>query len=119
MSTVREKLTAAAVARDSERHAEFHRVANIVLGTPRVHEKRRVTDVIALGDGYVVGVTDVPGATRGTVWTTVVGESRPITYFPTWEHATLHLIARLHHTGDHDNSPAIYAGRVLGLREPL
>ena len=101
----------AALAELREKQDEFRRVADIVLGTNR-GSRQHVTNVIKLGDDYLVEVTK----RDETLWTTVVRQKASNSYFYGQEEAILHLIARRYDDNPNSNgSAAFYAGRVLGI----
>jgi hypothetical protein len=112
--TIHERQRDAALAQVAEWRAEKRRVAEIVLG-PNPPIRRHLSEVIKLGDDYLIQVRD---GNEPPTWTTVVNGKRSIWLFPTQEEALLHLIAR---RGDDDENTsanaAHYAGRVLGLPE--
>jgi hypothetical protein len=73
----------------------------------------RVTDIVRLGDDYVVEVTARNGA---ITFTTVVDEVRTSTHWETQQEAVLHLIARRYQTDAMASMNTVfYAGRVLGV----
>lgn len=105
-----DQMKGAAYQQMIERQNDFTRVAQIVLGANR--GRHRVTDMVQLGEDYVVEVTEPKGR---TLWTTVVADQRSSRYYETQEEAVLHLIARRHDPDPNTSAQAaFYAGRVLG-----
>lgn len=113
----RDRQRDAALQQIQEQQAEFSRVADIVLPKRRDPYHRssdRVTEVIRLGNDYLVEVTDRDRVT----WTTVVGGKRTSWHHDKQEGALLHLIARRYNDNDNSNhAAAFYAGRVLGITD--
>lgn len=105
-----ERQKEAALAEVRERHEEFRRVADIVLGANST--QRRVTEVIRLGDDFLVQIV----GKGGTAWTFVVDDQRTSWVHERQENAILHLIAARHDPNPNSNhAAAFYAGRVLGV----
>jgi ABC-type uncharacterized transport system permease subunit len=102
----------AALADLREQQAERARVADIVLG--KNGSRSHVTEVIKLGNDYVVEVTARDG--KSSTWTTVVNGERGYFHHLRQEGAILHLIASRYDSNANSNTQAaFYAGRVLGI----
>lgn len=100
----------AALTQIRGQHAELRRVEEIVLGD---NSRDRVTEIVKLGDDYVVEVRQPNGC---ILWTTVVDGQKCSQYHERQEDAVLHLIARRYDDNPNTNlSAAYYAGRVLGV----
>lgn len=109
-TSILDRMREAALTAIQEQQAEMRRVEQIVLGD---NSRDRVTDLVKLGEDYVVEVT----ARNGTVtFTTVVGGEKTPFHHERQEDAVLHLIARRYDDNPNTNlSAAYYAGRVLGV----
>jgi hypothetical protein len=105
----------AALSRLQEQAAERRKVAQIVLG-PNSQSRRRVGEIVKLGDDYIAEVRD---GKQPATWTTVVNGKADSWLFHSQEEAVLYLIARRHSGDDPNSAPnaAFYAGRVLGIPE--
>lgn len=110
--SIQERMRDAAVEQQQERFAEHRKVTEIVLGSNRA--RRRVGEIVKLGDDYVVEVEDRDIIT----WTTVVGGNGTPMHHHTQEMAVLDLIARRHDPNPSSTAAAaFYAGRVLGINQ--
>lgn len=110
-TTFIERQKEAALAEVRERNEEHRRIADIVLGANNP-TGRRVTEVIRLGDDYLVQSV----GKGGTAWTFVVDDQRTSWVHVRQEDAILHLIASRYDTNPNSNhAAAFYAGRVLGI----
>jgi hypothetical protein len=106
-----DRLRDAAVEQVREQQAEHRRIEKLVLGRD---SRDRVTDLVKLGDDYVVEVTARNGA---ITWTTVVNGEKTPYHHERQEDAVLHLIARRYDDNPNTNvNAACYAGRVLGVK---
>lgn len=102
----------AALADVRQQQEERQRISAIVLGD-KPRGQRRVTEVIRLGDDYLVQV-----ANKGAAWTFVVGGRHGAWYHERQEDALLHLIATRYDAQPSNSiTTAFYAGRVLGRPE--
>lgn len=103
----------AALAQIREQADELLRVQKVALGD---NSRDRVTEVVKLGEDYVVEVTEPKGR---VLWTTVVDGQGCSQYHERQEDAVLHLIARRYDPNPNTNlDAAYYAGRVLGVNPP-
>ena len=108
-------ITEAALAEYQERGEELRRIEDLVLGTNR-RGGRRVSELVKLGNDYLVKVEDGDSAQWTPAWTTVVNGEANSWYHERQEKAMLHLIARRYDDNPNSNvNAAHYAGRVLGL----
>lgn len=106
-----DRLRDAAVEQVREQQAEHRRISDLVLGSD---SRDRVTDLVKLGDDYMVEVTARNGA---ITWTTVVNGEKTSFHHERQEDAVLHLIARRYDENPNTNiQAAFYASRVLGAK---
>lgn len=105
--TMAERLRDAAVSQAQERAAERRSVEEVVLGT--FTARRRIGEIVRIGDDYVVQVENGKDVT----WTTLVGGKTSHEHFYQLEHALLHLLSRRH--GGDGTDAAFFAARVLGM----
>ncbi|MEU0078473.1 hypothetical protein ABZY58_11305 [Micromonospora tulbaghiae] len=108
-----DRMKTAAYERENERRAEERAIEEIVLGK-NPNRRTRVTNVVKIGDDYVVEVTD-----KGEVrWTFVVFGVAGRYYHDSQELAILHLIASRYDDNLNTNIGwTAAAARVLGITE--
>lgn len=110
----------AAIDRVREQSEEHHRIAELVLGKENRRNGRFVTDVVKLGEDYLVQVKGgiMFGENDQAFWTFVVNGKHSNSFAKSQESALLHLIATRYDKNPNSNHMwAAAAARVLGVPE--